>query len=140
MAFLEKSAWVMLVALLLGGTGYFAIVVRLSAELGELAPPILPFVVVYTAFLVLFAIVGHAVVAILAPRDANAPPDERDRRIVERAGHWSGYVLGAGVVVFLGLYLFSFDGRLLFYGIFACLMLSQLAEYLLRITFYRWHG
>ena len=140
MAFQEKSAWVMSIALLIGGAGYFASVAWLSAQLGELAPPVLPFVVVYTVFLVLVAIAGHAVVAMFAPREASAPQDERDQRIVERAGHWSGYVLGAGIVTFLGLYLFSFDGRVMFYGIFACLMLSQLTEYILRITFYRWHG
>jgi hypothetical protein len=137
MAFQEKSAWVMVVALLLGGVFYFGVVASMSAGIGELAPPILPLVAVYTAILVAIAIAGHIVAAISAPREANGPLDERDRAITVRAGQRAGVVFGLGVISSLGLYLVTGDGRLLFYSVFASLMLGQLAEYVLQLVHYR---
>ena len=49
----------------------------------------------------------------------------------------ASYVLGVGVVTSLGVYLLSPRGDLLFYLVFASLMLSNLAEYALQILFYR---
>ena len=137
MPFQEKSAWIMSIALLLGGVSYFVVVASTSSGIGELAPPILPLVAVYTIILIIVAIVGHIVVAVLAPKDANTSVDERERKIFDRAGHLSGYLFGAGVILSLGLYLLSNDGHLLFYGVFASLMISQLAEYAVRIFLYR---
>ncbi len=127
----------MSLSLLLGGVFYFGVVAAMSAEIGQLAQPILTVVTVYTLILIVIAIVGHIAIAILAPKDANAPLDERERRIFDRAGHASSYVFGAGVVLSLGLYLFSHSGDVLFYSIFASLMIGQLAEYAIRIFFYR---
>lgn len=137
MAFQEKSAWVMVVALLLGGMSYFAAVNGLSAELGQLAPPVLPSILRYTMILIVVAVIGNIAIAIFTPKEANAPLDEREKSIMHRASHWSGYVLGAGVLVSLGFYLISHNGDMLFYGVFASLMISQLAEYVLQIALYR---
>ncbi|MCG8418029.1 MAG: hypothetical protein MJE77_08825 [Proteobacteria bacterium] len=137
MAFQEKSAWIMSLALLLGGLFYFGVVAWMSSQIGELAPPILPLVAVYTVILIIIAIVGHVVIAVFAPKDANTALDERERQIFDRAGHLSGYVVGVGVLLSLGLYLFSYSGNLLFYGVFASLMISQLAEYAIQIFLYR---
>jgi hypothetical protein len=137
MPFHEKSAWIMSLALLVGGLFYFAVVAALSASLGHLAPPVLPLIAVYTAILALVAAIGHAAIAALAARDAHAGLDERERLIAVRASSGSGYVLAAGVVLSLGVYLFRYDGNLLFYGVFASLMLGQLAEYALQIVRYR---
>lgn len=68
MSFREKSAWIMSLALLLGGLFYFCVIVWMSSAIGRLAPPILPLVAVYTVVLVLIATVGHIVVAVSAPR------------------------------------------------------------------------
>ena len=137
MSFQEKSAWVMSLALLLGGAFYFGVVMSMSLELGQLARPLLPLVAVYSVILIIVSILGHILVASLAPRDANAPLDERERRIFDRAGHVSGYVFGSGVVISLGLYLLSYSGDVFFYSIFASLMIGQLTEYALRIYLYR---
>ena len=137
MAFREISAWIMVLALLLGGALYVEAVADLSARLGDLAPPALPLVVVYTIVLVAVAVVGHLVASVLAFREATAPVDERDREIARRASQMSSYVLGAGVVLALGVYLLNQQGDLLFYLVFASLMLSNIAEYALQIVFYR---
>lgn len=133
MSFQEKSAWVMSFALIATSIFYFGVVVSMSQEVGHLVAPNLPGVVIYTVILTLVAIVGHIVIAVLAPKEANATPDEREREIVFRSSHWSGYVFGAGVILSLGLYLIIHDGNLLFYSVFGCLIISQLSEYLLQI-------
>ncbi len=137
MPFQEKSAWVMSLALLAGGVFYFGVVITMSSAAGELVRPLIPVIAVYTAILVILAIVGHIAISIFSPREANAPLDERERRIFDRAGNVSGYVFGAGVVVSLGLYLLSYSGDVLFYLVFASLMISQLTEYVIRIALYR---
>jgi hypothetical protein len=83
------------------------------------------------------AIVGHIVIAALAPKDADVPVDERERHIFNRAGHYSSNVFGAGILLSLGIYLLSNNGDLLFYAVFASLMAGQIAEYILQILFYR---
>jgi amino acid transporter len=137
MPFQEKSGWIMSVALLLGGLFYFAQVAAMSSSLGELASPTIPIVILYTIILVIVAILGHIVIAIFAPKDANARSDERERKIFDRAGHLSGYVFAVGVVLSLGLYLIAYDGNTLFYAAFGSLMFSQLTDYAFRIYFYR---
>lgn len=137
MSFKEKSAWIMLVALLACGLFYFAQVTSMSFALGELAPPTIPIVILYTIILVLIAVVGHIVIAIFAAKEANAPSDERELKIFDRAAHRSGYFFAAGVIMSLGLYLVSYDGNSLFYGVFLSLMLAQIAEYAFQIYYYR---
>ncbi len=75
--------------------------------------------------------------AILAPKEANAAADERERSIFDRAGHYSSYFMGAGVVMSLGAYMFVRSGDLLFYTVFASLMVGQIMEYVFQIVFYR---
>ena len=133
MAFHERSAWIMSFALVLGGIFYFGVVARISSEIGQLVPPMLPLVAVYTSILVAVAIAGHIVIALMA---ASASLDERERQLAVRAGHHSGLVFGAGVIMSLGLYLFSYNGNLLF-CVFGSLMISQLVEYGLQIVLYR---
>lgn len=137
MPFHEKSAWTMAVTLTIGGILYFWAVASMSADLGKLAPPVLPTVVVYTGIIVVLAIIGHIAIAALSPREANAPADEREKKVVDRAAHLSGYVLGVGAIAALGLYLFTYDGNLMFYVVFASLMASQIAEYFCQIALYR---
>lgn len=137
MPFREKSAWIMSIALLVGGFFYLRVVLSPWAESGQLAPPTIPLVVLYTGILVAIAIVGHIIAAALAPKEANASADERERRIIVRSGHYSSYIFGAGVVISLGTYVVLRNGDLLFYTVFASLMVAQLFEYLLQILFYR---
>ena len=137
MPFHEKSAWIMSVALLLGGVFYFGAVVSAWSESGQLMSPLFPLIVIYTVFLIVIAVVGHIVIAVLAPKDANAPVDERERQIFCRAGHYSSYVFAVGVLMSLGIYLISKSGDLLFYTVFASLMVAQIAEYFFQILFYR---
>jgi uncharacterized membrane protein (DUF485 family) len=127
----------MSLALLLGGAFYFGTVITISVDQGQLAQPLLPAVIVYTVVLVVLSIIGHITIAIFAPKEANAPLDERDRRIFDRAGRVSGTVVVVGVVLSLTIYLLSYGGDVFFYSIFAGLMIGQLMEYAVRIFLYR---
>ncbi|MGB3624724.1 MAG: hypothetical protein WA989_02785, partial [Henriciella sp.] len=71
------------------------------------------------------------------PSEADDTMDERDKLISARAGNISGLVLGLGLVSALGVYLFKYDGNLLFHAAFGALMASQLTEYAARIVYYR---
>lgn len=137
MPFREKSAWLMIAALSLAGAGYAAIVVNMSHGLQRLAPPLIPSIVVFTIALAVLAAGSHILIAVLSPKDAGAPADERDRAIAARAGARSGYVFATGVAVALGHYLLVREGDALFYGVFAAWTLAQLSEYAFQIVLYR---
>ena len=140
MSFHEKSAWLMALILLAGGAWYFNLVLRLSAELGSTAPPLLPVVVVYVIGIVILSIIGHLLITLARPSLADDTVDERDRAIIHKAGNLSGVLLALGVLTALGTYLFTFDGNLMFHIAFGALMGAQVAEYGARIAFYRMGG
>ncbi|MEM1264184.1 MAG: hypothetical protein AAGH76_17425 [Pseudomonadota bacterium] len=133
MAFREKSAWVMAITLLIGAIVYFYLVA--SADWPIVAK--LPAFVVYTAVLIALATIGHIAIAVFSPKEANASADEREKQIAHRASHIASYVLGAGVLLGILIYLVVPLGDVLFYVVFASLMLSHLADYVAQIVLYR---
>ena len=137
MSFREKSAWAMALILFFAGAYYFNKVIAISNAMGQTAPPLIGLVIFYVIAVVIASAIIMAIVAGTAGDEANAPADERDRLVIDKAGHWSGYVLGAGVVAGLFNYSFTHDGNLLFHIAFASLMLSQIAEYVMQIVLYR---
>ena len=137
MVFKEKTAWIMSVALILGGLFYWRVVVTGSAGIEAVMPPLLPVVVIYVFILVLIAIFGHAIAALMNPAAANTPADEREKAITARGGAAAQVVLGVGILLSLGMYLLSYDGHALFHWVFGSLMLSQLTEYVTQIFLFR---
>ncbi|MEM9386546.1 MAG: hypothetical protein AAGA68_15925 [Pseudomonadota bacterium] len=137
MGFHEKSSWVMVLSLLAGAAFYIYFVVMGSRAAGMLVPPVLPVLIAFTVILVLLAVVGHILAALSSVRDANAGEDERDRLIARRAASASGALLSLGVLAALSLYLFTYQGDWLFYGVFASLVLASISEYAVRIVLYR---
>jgi hypothetical protein len=132
MSFQVKSAWVMTLVLLFAGGVYFVAVRDATQALGTTAPAAV--VVAFVILVVVGAVVTHVALALASPGDASAATDERDRQVLHRAGHWSGYVLGGGVMLSLGHYLVYGDGNLLFHLTMASLIVSQIAEYGLQIV------
>ena len=137
MSFQEKSAYVMVIALLLGGGLYFYEVLSQSMGLETWVSPVLPGLIQLTFTLVIISIIGHIIIAAMSPKEAEAKLDEREKQIFNRAGSFSGGFLGFVVILSLGCYLISEDGVLLFYTVFAGLIVSQLTEYMTRIFLYR---
>ncbi len=136
MAFNEKSAWVMVLTLGLGMAFYVSMITGSGPNGGRLAEPGTT-VVGLTILIVVVAVAGHVLIAAMAGNEANAPLDEREQQIVDRAARNSGFVLPGGIVFALALYLLTSNGDLLFYLAFSSLILGHLAEYVLRIVFYR---
>ena len=137
MSFKEKSTWVMLIALLITAVPYLLNVVELSDGY-QLPPPNLQDLLTFTMTLIVITVVGYIIISALSSKQANAKLDERERRIFDRAGKISGYVFGFGVVTSLLYYLAYSNGNLLFYGVLASLIISQLCEYMIQIYLFRW--
>lgn len=132
MSFQVKSAWVMALLLTFAGGVYFVAVREASQALGTTAPAVI--VLSFVVLVVVGSLVTHLVLGLASPRQASAPPDERDRQLLHRAGHWSSYVLGSGVMLSLGHYLVYGDGNMLFHLTMASLIVAQIAEYGLQIV------
>lgn len=130
MAFRERSAWVMGCTLILIG-GYY-----LKLVIGDGVPPsfaAIPFVL----FAVVLSIAAQVVLVIVSPREASSPVDERERLVIDKAAHFSSYVLATGVVVGLGMFMVSQDGMKLFHIVLTSLILGQVAEYCAQIFLFR---
>lgn len=91
MSFQEKSAWVVLAAtaLLFGPYAKLLVEGRLP-EAGDIGA-VFVLMVVFTVLI----IISHIVLAIVFPKSASAPRDERDKRIELHAEHAAGFALGA---------------------------------------------
>lgn len=136
MSFREKSAWVMAALMCFSGATYLWLVITISRALGETAPPMAA-VIPYVLMVVVGAILVQIVLALLTPREADAPADEREKQIQLRADAWSGVVLGLGVVTSLGAYVFQANGPLLFHMVATSLIAAQIAEYAIVIVLFR---
>lgn len=137
MSFREKSAWLMVIILIIAGANYFLQIYWLSNAAGQVIPPIAPMTIAYIILIVIAAIIGHAVIALIAPTEANAPMDEREKRIEHRAGNWSGMILCVGAIAGLIHFSVNADGNLLFHIIVGSLLVAQISEYVSQIWFYR---
>lgn len=140
MTFHEKSAWVMGILLLLVGGWYLNTVWQTSVSLGETAPPMMHLIGRATLILIIGAIVGHIVIAVWNLKDANDEKDERDKQVLRKSGHVSGFVLGFGCVTGLVHYVVRADGNLLFHMVVVSLIAAHIVEYALTIFFYRRGG
>lgn len=135
MSFREKSAWVMGAILAGAGAFYLWVVIGAWQQLGVTPHPlaVLPAVVL----IVVASIVAQVGLALTNFRTANAPADERERPLLDRAGNWSSVILGFGLVSALISYIGHADGNLLFHTAMASLFVSSIAEYGLEIALLR---
>lgn len=137
MSFREKTAWVMAIILTLAGAYYFHTLWKASVALGGLAPPLIYLTIPYVILVVIASIVSMTTLALSSPKEANAPADERERIVHDRAGNWSGYVLAFGVICGMGYYFARRDGDVFFHIVVGSLMLSQIVEYVFQIVLLR---
>jgi uncharacterized membrane protein len=96
MSFREKSAWITLVSVAVCFGVYFG-----SIAVGSVSPRgfgAVHLLLLCVAALVVLQIGAHVIAAALAPKDARAPRDERERLIAWRAQSLGYYVLMVGVL------------------------------------------
>ncbi|GAA4761772.1 hypothetical protein GCM10023219_02420 [Stakelama sediminis] len=131
MSFKEKSAWAMGAIMLVTGVWY--------AQLVAAAPqaPVIGPLISYVLAVIVLSIIAQTVLAILSPREAHASADERERIVMDRAGNWSGIVLGLGVITAIIMYIGGWSATLLVHAIVGALIVAQLAEYLFQIFLFR---
>jgi hypothetical protein len=136
MSFREISAWVMGALMVVAGLYYVDLYIDASRALGAV-PPARGVFIPYTAFVVTAVIVVQIVLASVSPDDTEVPPDERERPLLDRAGNWSGLVLGGLAVCALLHFMHYGDGNALFHLIVGSLIVSQIAEYGLQLILLR---
>lgn len=139
MSFREKSAWVMGLVMTIAGVYYLKMVLEESRAMGWATPPV-DALAPYVTLVVVGSILAQTVLGALMPKQANAPADEREKPLLDRAGNWSGYVLAGVAIGGLGNYLVHGDGNLLFHFILGGLIAAQIAEYAFQIFLFRRHS
>ncbi|MCY4585489.1 MAG: hypothetical protein OXB98_05565 [Bryobacterales bacterium] len=135
MSFREKSAWISLISIAIVGFVFFLHVPRTLAP--PPSPDIFDALLICLAGLVVIEVIAHAVVAIRAPLDAQAPKDERELMIELRAIRRAAYVyapLSMGAVSLLHL---GANGAALGYGVLLALVTAELVNYGSRVLDYR---
>lgn len=136
MPYREKSAWVMAAVMALTGLYYLHLVVSASPGVGSAMRPT-GVLIAFALLVIIASVVTQVMLALSSPKEANAPADERERPVLDRAGRIAGVVLGSGVVTSLLLFLYRGDGNLLFHMIMGSLIVAQIAEYMLQIVLLR---
>lgn len=131
MSFKEKSAWIMGAIMLVTGVWYVQMVA--AAPQAPVIGPIIPYVLA----VIVLSIIAQTVLAILSPREAGARADERERIVMDRAGNWSGIVLGLGVISAIIMYIGGWSATLLVHAIVGALIVAHLAEYLFQVFLFR---
>ncbi|MBK8197343.1 MAG: hypothetical protein IPK75_03145 [Acidobacteria bacterium] len=127
----------MALILIAGAIFYFDKVVRITDAIGRTAPPIIGLVIAYVVVIVIASVTAMIALSVFSPREADAPADEREERILDKAGHWSGYVLAVPLLGALWHFAVNGDGNMLFHLVFLALMLGQIAEYTFQIILFR---
>lgn len=135
MTFHEKSAWITLVAIVLFGGAYFLHVPwTLTPEFN----PVLwkGFVYCLVAFLVL-EVVGHLVLALRSPREAQAPRDEREQLINLKAIRLAAYVYVVGSFAAVFTLHHGANGLAIGNLVLLAFVVAQIVNYTARIVYHR---
>ena len=131
MSFKEKSAWAM--GAIMVATGVFYANLVAAAPQAPVIGPLIPYVLV----VIVLSIVAQVILAISSPREAEARADERERSVIDRAGHLSGIVLGFGVISAVIMYIAGWSPTMLVHAIVGSLIVSAIVEYALQIFYFR---
>jgi hypothetical protein len=139
MSFREKSAWIILITLIVM-TIVYALHIPPPYTLAPRPNPFL-FLVLMLAIgtFVGIVIVGHIVIAIMAPRDAKTAGDERERMIELRATAIASYVYAFLTLggLFVLLHVVNANTIGIAYYILFSFVFAEIVNYSLRIYLYR---
>lgn len=138
LSFSEKSAWVMCPALIIASVFYLGPVLGSLLE-GQFVPPPGMNVIRFIVILILLAIIGHIIAALMDVRAAEAPSDERDREVRVKVEYWSGLLFGFVTLMGLVTYFILRSGDMMFHIVFTGLILSHIISSALTILAYRGH-
>jgi len=137
MSFREKSAWIILVTLIVITSAYMTHM----QQPWTLAPDPSPFMfytLVHAVILyVIVVTVAHIVIGVRAPREARAPKDERERLISLRATAVSAYVYA--ILSMASIFTIHFGANQFGIGYLVLLsfVVAEVVNYAVRIYYYR---
>jgi hypothetical protein len=139
MSFREKSAWIILITLVVLTALYLLNMpapYTLSPEPGgELFHTLLHMLATF----VVVVVIGHIVLAIRSPREARTARDERERLIDLKATAVSSYVYATLSLggIFVALHVVGSNQIGLGYLVLFAFIIAEIANYALRIYYYR---
>lgn len=134
MSFREKSAWIGLAAYgVVFGTYFFL----LWRSWDELYGRGLGLMVGAVVMLIIIAATLSILAAIAAPKEANAPADERERLIELKTERIASYTLSTGVVCLIGALLIGWNGFLVANLLLAVLVIAELVKAGAQILYFR---
>lgn len=135
MSFREKSAWISLVSILLVSGFYFLHVpwTLTPSPSADLARGLVYCVIAF----VVIEIVAHAAVALRAPRDAQAPKDERERLIELKATRIAAYVYVVGSFAAVSTLHLGANQFAIGYGVLLAFVVAEVVNYTAQIVYYR---
>ena len=135
MSFREKSAWISLISMLLVSLIYFSGVARTLTP----RPSASQFhaLLLCVVLLVAIEIVAHFVVAMRAPKDAQAPKDEREHLIALKAVYISAHIFAVGSLLTISSIHIGANAIFLANGILLSFVIAQIVKYGARINYYR---
>ena len=140
MSFREKSAYVMLVAVLVVAVWLVSEVYDPSNATTWLSNTSEPLIVGALVILAIVSAIGHAVIAARNPEEANEPLDEREREIVSVAQGFAYNTLIIGVLAsFATLHI---DGSLRLFAVLVSfsMLISWFVQYSSQIVLFRLGG
>jgi predicted RND superfamily exporter protein len=136
MSFREKSAWIALVTYGLVFGAYFFLLSQAwddsygqGLSIGLLVAAVVGLVVIAAALTIL--------AALLNPKEANAPADERETLIDLKAERIASYTLSVGVVLLIGALLLGWNGYLVANLLLASMVISELVKAGAQIAYFR---
>ena len=136
MSFREKSAWIALTTYGVVFGAYFAVLwsnwrdsYGQGLSIGLLVAAVVGLVVIAAALTIL--------AALLNPKEANAPADERETLIDLKAERIASYTLSVGVVLLIGALLLGWNGYLVANLLLASMVISELVRAGAQIAYFR---
>ena len=138
MTFTEKSSWISFFIIALVYSQYFLYVFEGLATGSMERAQIFGLFIGATVALIVYQTVLHVILAIFNLKQANEPSDERDRMIATKSGNISGWVLTFSVIT-IAVTVFIHDLNAMWSAnlLILALVVSQLAEYVMTLFYYR---
>ena len=136
MPFREKMAWITIAAHAVVFGSYFWVLARawdehlgFGTSLGLMIGAVI--------WLIILMVASTIVVALVSPKQANAPADERERLIGLKAQRIAAYVLCALVVCLIGALASGWNGLLAANLLLGAMVISELTKAGAQIVYYR---
>ena len=137
MSFREKSAWIVLVTLVVVTVVYLLHIPYPYTLAPEPSPFLFHVLLLSVTTFVMIVVVAHVVVAIWSPRDAKAPKDERDRLIELRSTSIAAYVYAFLSLSSIGSIHFGANQIGVAYLVLFAFVIAEIVNYAMRIFLYR---